>query len=592
MQRKPLRHWLLTALLAVSLGAMLLPGSLSAAEAVPAQTADLASTVTTAKDGVVERSFTLYATDGYTTLPDGEKLYIWGYSGEKKPGTATLPGPRLRVNEGERVNITLVNIGPSIQKGTKAQHTIHLHGLDVDQANDGVPHTSLQLNVGEEFTYTWTATHAGTYWYHCHVDTIEHLQMGMYGAIVVMPKDGSNRAWTGGPEFDREVTMVLSEADPAWHGAVETRKAYGREAFKPRYHLINGKGFPDVASDPESVVAGEVGETVLVRLINAGYTWRSMHMHGFHFKVIASDGRPMPFAWEKDTLSIAPGERYDILVTLDKKGAYPFHSHAIVDNLNAGVYPGGMHTMVYAGVPIPAAEAHAEHSTGSGNGTGSNSGAGPADGTDAPLLTPVAHSAELTLEATSAKVNSKAVTLDTAPVLKDDEVMVSSGALRDLLGANVAWDGGQKRLTITRGLDTVRLWVGKTAAQAGGTAITLKTAPVIEGTVIRVPLQAVVEAMGGTFHNMGQTYHITLPGEVSISIKSSAFTPPTFRVKAGTVVVFRNDDAQAAHTIVTDDWLSPVLGLGGKFTHRFDKPGTYPYWCDLHTNMTGTVIVE
>ena len=292
------------------------------------------------------RVFHLYATDGYHRMADGATLYIWGYSLEDVPGTATLPAPTIEVNEGDRVEIVLTNIGPSRPGVQRAAHTIHLHGLDVDQVNDGVPETGPSARVGESVTYRFTATHAGTYWYHCHVETVEHLTMGMYGALVVHPADGPGRAWTDGPSYDRAYTLLLSESDPSWSAAVGEARRVERTRFDPRYFFINGRSFPDTMAASDTHVMGHLGDRVLVRLINAGYGWRSMHMHGFHFEVIASDGRPLPAPLVKDTISVAPGERYDLLVTLDQLGSYPFHSHVLLDNMNDGVYPGGIHTMV------------------------------------------------------------------------------------------------------------------------------------------------------------------------------------------------------------------------------------------------------
>lgn len=292
------------------------------------------------------RVFQLYATDGEHRTADGAVLYIWGYSLVNEPGTATLPGPTIEVNEGEQVEIVLTNIGPSRPGVQRAAHTIHLHGLDVDQVNDGVPETGPSARVGESVTYRFVATHAGTYWYHCHVETVEHLTMGMYGALVVHPVDGPGRAWTDGPRYDRAYTLLLSESDPSWSAAVRDARRVERTRFDPRYFFINGRSFPDTMTADDTHVMGHLGDRVLVRLINAGYGWRSMHMHGFHFEVIASDGRPLPAPLVKDTISVAPGERYDLLVTLDQLGSYPFHSHVLLDNMNDGIYPGGIHTMV------------------------------------------------------------------------------------------------------------------------------------------------------------------------------------------------------------------------------------------------------
>lgn len=312
------------------------------------------------------KKFHLYATDGYAKLADGKETYIWGYSLQNKKGTATVPAPMLTVNEGDRVEVTLTNLGPSKAGVQPMSHTIHWHGLDTDQANDGVPDTSPPVQPGKSFTYAFAADRAGTYFYHCHVDTVEHLQMGMYGAFVVKAKQGAKQVWTGGPAYDKEYVLLFNELDPLWHDSVAEGKPYDRTAYHPRYWTINGKSFPDTLNDPSTLVQAAVGQQVLIRLINAGYEAHSLHMHGFHYQVIATDGRPLPQPYEKDTLSIGPAERYDILVRFDQSGAFPLHSHNIVDNTNDGVYPGGLHTMICV-APKPGADGtdHAAHAAGS-----------------------------------------------------------------------------------------------------------------------------------------------------------------------------------------------------------------------------------
>src|SRR5690606_21334631 len=121
------------------------------------------------------KEFHLYATDGEHRTAEGNSIYIWGYTLSPVQGTATLPGPPIEVNEGDRVRSTLTNLGPSREAVQEFPHTVHLHGLDVSQANDGVPETSGSVRVGESLAYEFVATDAGTYWYHCHVDTVEHL---------------------------------------------------------------------------------------------------------------------------------------------------------------------------------------------------------------------------------------------------------------------------------------------------------------------------------------------------------------------------------------------------------------------------------
>lgn len=423
--------WLLLAALWIAAAGFLL---------LPERTKAASSTAGTLQDSV--RHFQLYATDGYLTLPDGEQVYIWGYSLENKQGTAVYPAPTLEMEEGERIEVTLTNIGPLKGGIKRVAHTIHWHGLDTDQANDGVPHTSPAIQVGESFTYTFEATHAGTYFYHCHVDTIEHLQMGMHGSLIVKAKGGAKQAWTDGPAYDKEYVFHLNEIDPVWHKAVEEGLAYDKTDFHPRYWTINGKAYPDLIEDPDSTIEGIVGETVLVRLINAGYEEHPFHLHGHHFLVIATDGRPLPAPYEKDTINIGSGERYDILIRFTQSGEFPFHSHKIIDNTNNGFYPGGLHTMTSvkeASEDSALEKAGHAHSPESGHGS---------------------HGAEATPEATSRSEFAAESASGSAAEREPGQTVVSIGAsafsvkeLRIKKGASVTWVNEDTQIHTVTALD-------------------------------------------------------------------------------------------------------------------------------------------
>lgn len=136
--------------------------------------------------------------DTRQTMADGTTLRTWSF-GRGFNGNRSVPGPVIEGIEGETVQVTLESGMP---------HSIHLHGLDVNQANDGVPSTSGYVarmggggmmnfgrvdgytNLGSPFTYTFIAPHAGTYMYYCHVDTVLHVEMGMYGTVIIRPPDG------------------------------------------------------------------------------------------------------------------------------------------------------------------------------------------------------------------------------------------------------------------------------------------------------------------------------------------------------------------------------------------------------------------
>ncbi|BFT74524.1 stalk domain-containing protein [Paenibacillus sp. P36] len=283
----------------------------------------------------------LYATDGNMTLADGNQVYIWGYSLQNKPGTAVFPGPKIEVEEGDSVEVTVMNIGPEKAGADFQVHSLHVVGVD-DQAK-----ASPALSVGQSDTRLIHADQAGSHFYYSYDPDKYGLQMGLNGPFIVKAKGSVNQAWTHGPRFDKEYVFHMNEIDPDWHTAVEGGNVYDRQKFHPRFWTINGKSYPDVETDPASMVHGRVGEKILVRLINPGFDEHPMHLHGHHFQVIAENGVPLPLPIDKDTVAVDPGETKDILIVFDQSGHFPFHSHKILDNTNDGVYPGGLHTMTH-----------------------------------------------------------------------------------------------------------------------------------------------------------------------------------------------------------------------------------------------------
>ena len=170
-------------------------------------------------------------------------------------------------------------------------------------------------NLGSPFTYRFVAPHAGTYMYHCHVDTVLHLEMGMYGTVIIRPPDGDDGlAWAGGPAFDREYIWHLHTFDSSWHSQMVSGPRTVRH--RPDYFMVNGRDGTAALNDPTSAVSAAPGETVLIRLINVGYQPALVELGGLFFDVIASDGRPLPAPLTTDEQLVAPGERYDILFTM------------------------------------------------------------------------------------------------------------------------------------------------------------------------------------------------------------------------------------------------------------------------------------
>lgn len=227
----------------------------------------------------------------------------------------TVPGPEIRVARGDKVRIVLRN--------EMSQPTVlHFHGVTVPNDMDGVPFiTQDPIMPGGFFTYEFEVVDPpGMYVYHSHFNSTEQVGKGLYGAFFVQPR---NDDW--GSLYDADVavehTMFLGDG--------------------PTGFVLNGKEFP--ATQP---IVAALGDDVLIHLSNDGAQIHPMHLHGYHFQVVAEDGFVLdsPNRYMADTLAVAPGQRFDILVKAEYPGVWAYHCH-ILPHVEG---PHGMYGMVTA----------------------------------------------------------------------------------------------------------------------------------------------------------------------------------------------------------------------------------------------------
>jgi manganese oxidase len=217
-----------------------------------------------------------------------EKLVeAWTYNDQ-------LPGPQIRVTEGDRVRVILKN---ELTEST----CIHFHGVLVPNDQDGVPFiTQPPVKPGETYTYEFVAKNPGSHMYHSHHNAAKQVGLGLLGAFIIEPK--RLRAIERNVAVD--YTMILNDGV---HG-----------------YTLNGKGFP--ATEP---ISAKLGQKVRIRFMNEGMMIHPMHLHGMPMTVIDKDGYPQPQPWKCDTLNIAPGERWDVIVDCDNPGVWAFHCHIL-----------------------------------------------------------------------------------------------------------------------------------------------------------------------------------------------------------------------------------------------------------------------
>lgn len=241
--------------------------------------------------------------NGFFLSESGQPVPFWGY-GYIDEGVITLPSPTLRFDVDEAVELYMVNWS------TEA-HTIHLHGLDVDQMNDGVPHTSEYIFPNDTGLYAFTSTWPGTYFYHCHVTTTLHLTMGMYGLVIIEYPD---QQIFGGPTYDKDYPFLATdlELETNW----DPFGSFPFHEIRPDYFMLNGKQGSQITNDESQYIWYEDGDQVLLRLTNLGYTLVEYELPPeLNATVYTSDGRPLPEPFTTSLLEVYPGERFSVVIS-------------------------------------------------------------------------------------------------------------------------------------------------------------------------------------------------------------------------------------------------------------------------------------
>jgi hypothetical protein len=310
--------------------------------------------------GIMGTTFNLVAQTAFLNQPDGNAVYSWGYGCLNTTGisfvpaaittascpTMQVPGPTLVVTEGQTITVNLTNQLPTAAGNT----SILFPGFTVT-ATGGVTGLLVQEAApGGTVSYTFTATTPGTHAYYSGTQGDLQIEMGLYGAVIVLPNAvpaacnsvatsfyGAATAAPGGvPEsdfrlahsaydhpgtcYDREYLFQWAEMDPNIHkqalaqvsdpvrtAACATGAStpgcsleVSTEPYHPSYFLINGRSMPDVmdanygAEYPHQPYNGNPhmhpGEQVLVRTIGQGRWQHPFHEHGNHVRILGRDG--------------------------------------------------------------------------------------------------------------------------------------------------------------------------------------------------------------------------------------------------------------------------------------------------------------
>ena len=217
---------------------------------------------------------TLVAQQARVALGPGKTIDAWTFNGQ-------VPGPEIRVRQGDLVEATLVNKG--IDEGV----TIHWHGVDVPNAEDGVAGvTQDAVMPGERYVYRFRADQLGTFWYHSHQISSQQVRRGLYGAFVIEPREEPRR---------RTLDLTVIAHDFSGATALGSHVGVERRPIDP-------------------------GMPVRLRLVNSNSFPERFAVSGTPFSVAAIDGTDLngPTPMQEKTLLLGAGARYDVAFVMPR----------------------------------------------------------------------------------------------------------------------------------------------------------------------------------------------------------------------------------------------------------------------------------
>jgi len=338
----------------------------------------------------------LVAGDGMVTMADdmidpedgvpGKKQYIFSFAQVPLPGVdgapteasgqypgwvmdrgilaANAPAPTISVDEDDELFLSLTNVGMAMRPDLFDPHTVHWHGFpEASSIFDGVPDSSVSINMGATLTYYYNVKDAGTYMYHCHVEATEHMQMGMLGNLFVRPRQnklddgtalgsythstGDTYAYNDGDGstlYDVEYPIQMGSFDPDFHDASLNVQPLPFAGMRDRYFMLNGRGYPDTVNDTvlsttdplgtiqnsqpvDSLVSASPNQRVLLRISNLNITEFYTLGSNLPMQVVAHDARLLRdgagsnMYYTTNSVTLGGGQSADVII--DTTGLAP-----------------------------------------------------------------------------------------------------------------------------------------------------------------------------------------------------------------------------------------------------------------------------
>ena len=266
------------------------------------------------------REFTLLVEEN-KTIPvshQGHTLNGWTFNG-------TVPGPTMRMTEGDLVRITVINSADNAKA-----HSLHMHSIHSADM-DGVEGPGGTIAPGNSFTYEFIAQPYGVYPYHCHVNPIaDHINRGLYGMMIIDPKEPREQMTefvmtmnAYDLDFDQEGPTVIRPANATPEQLEDEKEGGGGERGNEIY-TVNGKAF-DYMHHPIQIQTGKPYRIYLANMVEFDPI-NSFHLHGNMFDYITAGTDEVP-NFKTDIVTLSQGDRGILEFQYNIPGRYMFHAH-------------------------------------------------------------------------------------------------------------------------------------------------------------------------------------------------------------------------------------------------------------------------
>lgn len=302
----------------------------------------------------------LWSKTGTISMPDGISIPIWGYA-ESAFLQPQIPGPIIEAVVGDVIQINLYNqLNEPSSIMFPGQNIVP---TPVKNAQGRFISYTAHAEPGDNISYSFTAQKPGVFLYESGTNPGKQIQMGMYGMIIVRPVDydplTARTAYGIGTEsgFDVEQVLILNEVDSKLHNNIASSQPYDLHDYKPDYWTFNGRSYPhsiepsNSSSQPySSKIDAQVGGRILIRCINAGFQHHNIRFENLISQIVGIDSIPLKSdaldkTYEKNTVTIASGESYDLILTANSPGKYVIYDRDYNHTVNVNSFPGGMMTL-------------------------------------------------------------------------------------------------------------------------------------------------------------------------------------------------------------------------------------------------------